>query len=241
MRSHSIETVGGEFHDEPTVIPDGEMPCLGCSHTDCLDCGREIGRTMIAAAAQDTRSLITLALEVCYQVERYGKDIPGHAFTLGTLARFSGMPRPLDKAWAEGVTEALTDTAHVQAKYPTVDESEAYMRGVALVAWWREDQKRKRDVASAKANVNAWTAMSLPSPVTPSEFTPCTLRAKVERLGIAYAAGATVSAGPSPRAMTDIHRGESGPGFESRSQHRAEGGNASRGLHSPLTASRRGG
>jgi hypothetical protein len=206
------------FHDEPTIIPDGEMPCLGCSHTDCLDCGREIGRTMIAAASQDTRSLITLALEVCYQVERYGKDIPGHAFTLGTLAKFSRLPRPLDKAWAEGVCEALTDTADQGATYTTVDEREAYTRGVALVAWWREDQRRKRDIASAKANVDGWAAIGLPSPVMPSEFAPCTLRDKVERFGIAYAAGSQEPPSTPPTSRGQAR--DAGPGLKSRAQHK---------------------
>jgi hypothetical protein len=227
------------FHDEPTIVPDGEMPCLGCSHTDCLDCGREVRRAMLIAATSGTAGVIELALEVVHQTEQHGKDIPAHAFTLGTLAKFSGMQRPLDKAWADGICEALTDTADMGDTYQTVDESEAYQTGVALVAWWREDERRKRDVKAAKTTVDAWAAMGVPSPITPSEFAPCTLAEKARRLGIAYAAGSQEP--PSTPPASRGHARDAGPGRESRAQHRAESGNASRGLHSPQTASRRGG
>jgi hypothetical protein len=206
------------FHDEPTRIPSGE--CDGCTHTDCIDCGKRAAIILLETARGGTHGIIGLALEVCYQVEKYGKDIPGHAFTLGTLSRFSGMQRPLDKAWAEGICEALTGTADTGGTYRTVDEREAYIRGVALVAWWREDQKRTRDIASAKTTVNAWAAMGLPSPVTPSEFTPCTLRQKVERLGIAYAAGSQEP--PSTPPASSGHARDAGPGFESRAQHQPQ-------------------
>jgi hypothetical protein len=248
-----------DFHDEPTIIPDGEMPCLGCSHTDCLDCGREVGRALVVAAQGSTAGLIEFALEVCYQVERYGKNIPGHAFTLGALARLAILgtaerhPRPIDYAWAEGICEALTDTAHVQAKYPTVDESEAYILGVALVARWREGERRARDVGAAKANVDGWAAMGLPSPVTPSEFSPCTLAEKARRCDC-YDMGRMPMFGECPHepaagsqeppSTPPASRGQArdaGPGLNSRAQHKAESGNASRGLHSPPTASRRGG
>jgi hypothetical protein len=207
------------FQDEPTVIPSGDMPCLGCTHTDCLDCGREVRRAMLIAATSGTDGVIDLALAVVYQVEKYGKDIPGHAFTLGTLARFSGMQRPLDKAWAEGICESLTDTADTGDTYQTLDESDAYQTGVALVSWWREDQRRKRDVEAAQANVVAWASMGLPSPITPDKFQPCTLRDKVDRLGAANAAGAS-SAPPTTPAPRPRTAADQGPGWESRAQHR---------------------
>jgi hypothetical protein len=206
------------FSDEPTRIPSGDECEELCEHSDCPTCGREV--TAQYRQVRSTAGVIWLALEVIRLTEKYGVNLPPGSLNSGDLARcYDGRSIPSREAaaWAEGICEALTDTADTGDTYPTVDEREAYIRGVALVAWWREDQKRTRDIASAKANVNAWTAMGLPSPVTPSEFTPCTLRAKVERLGIAYAAGSQEP--PSTPPASRGHARDVGPGFESRAQH----------------------
>lgn len=236
MRSHNIDSIGGEFNNEHTCVPSGECEVweLGenCMHTDCPQCGREAAGELRADARINTYGVIALAQEAVYQDERYGVNLPDGVVTIGDLARLydgASIPDHEAYAWAEGICEALSGTESMRAvgkanpSYKTKAENEAHAAGVALVAWWREDQRRQNDVATAQANVNAWESMGLPSPIVPSEFTPCTLREKARRLGIAYAAGSSESDEPPRRPLAGHGRArEAEPAFDSRAQHQAQ-------------------
>jgi hypothetical protein len=191
-----------------------------CDHSDCPTCGRDVSAQY--RQVRSTAGVIWLAMEVIRLTEKYGVNLPPGALNSGDIARcYDGRSIPSHEAaaWALGISEALTDTANRGPSHRTVDEKEAYQAGVALVAGWRTDERRKRDVEAAQANVACWAAMGLPSPRHPSEFTPCTLRDKVERLGSAYAAGAS-SAPPTTPAPRPRTADDQGPGWESRAQHR---------------------
>jgi hypothetical protein len=200
-------------------VPTGDECEELCEHSDCPTCGREVSAQYRQVCS--TAGVIWLAFEVIRLTEKYGVNLPLGAINSGDLARYydgRSIPGIEAAAWANGICEALTDVADTGTDYKTVDEREAYGRGVALVSWWREDQRRQRDIKTAKTTVNAWAAMGLPPPITPSEFTPCTLRQKVERLGIAYAAGSQEPPGTPPASRG--HARDVGPGFESRAQNR---------------------
>lgn len=211
-------------HDEPTVVPSGCEPAdrgESCGKTDCPSCGLAAAHLLYANARADTRGVIALGREIlCLRYRPEG-------VTLGDLARVRFLhPLRVDKAdrgrayaWAEGVLAALNDERWLQSRDFGGDPSEqaAFVIGYALVQLYLFREHLTK--LEAQAARETW----MPSPwITPDEFTPCTSAEKAQRLGIPSAAG-DLSPHRRPTAQSG-QRAESGPGSESRAQHRGNRG-----------------
>lgn len=186
------------FDTEPTHVPTGDECTEQCSHSDCPTCGREVAAQY--RQVRSTAGIVWLAREVIRVSEKHGAYIPDGAMAMGDLARVHAALNGnkwdvLDGsawAWADGICEALTNVDHVVVPYRTQAEDDAYASGVQLVRAWQAEQTRLRAVAKAMADAD-----------------------------ITFAAGSLAT--PEPTAIPTHGRGqavESGPGLESRAQHR---------------------
>lgn len=156
-------------------------------------------------------------------------------------------------AWAEGILDAVAGRDQWLSCHSyenSIGDQSAYMIGRLLVELWqvnkhlnemaREDAKqdgRDRRWLARRWRAECTTPSEIRRKATPSEspvpgkpwiypdeFEPCSAAEKAARLGITSAAGAL----PAPRgtaspAPIGTSGAESGPGFESRAQHRGHG------------------
>lgn len=198
------------FDTEPTHVPPGDEcthACCGdsCGKTDCPDCGRDALFALTKAAGDGVHGLVAFAREVIRTEGMPDRYTP----TLGMLAWLRDIERPATTpaaqfyrryasrrafAWAEGVIDAVDKNPWmVSGDFDDqLDEQAAYMVGRLLVELHLVNEHLTKLEAQAMADAD-----------------------------ITSAAGSLAT--PGPTAIPTHGRGhavDSGPGFESRAQHR---------------------
>lgn len=122
-----------------------------CGKTDCYGCGKEAAAELRVNAHCSVAGIVVLAGEVCRVEGNYGVRIPDGAVSIGDLARiraarlhnqWDAIDLP-SYAWAEGICEALTGTAHVESVYSGAEQL-AHEEGIALVKEWQRAQARRK-------------------------------------------------------------------------------------------------
>lgn len=198
-------------YDEPTHVPTGdecEHSARGenCGRTDCYGCGEDAAAWLVAAAwagsiaASGVGAIVALAREV----NRVAGSSAQYAVTGRDLARLRDRgperaPKTWSRswAWAEGVLDAVSGRRTWLQRHDYEHDANAqaaYMVGRLLVEYHLLNEHLTQLEAQAMADADVTSAAGAPS---------------------------------APSAIPTHGRGhsvESGPGFESRAQHRARSG-----------------